>query len=134
MAEVWQVIEAQVRKAAWEESRLPKPPPMSEPRPAYRGATETTLWGLDQEIFSSASPKGRRIAWFDPDPFKVYVIMECCPGPLSEKGFTADDKRGWDFMARVVKRLEKDPWIKEAGWESYNAAVAYVWVHPLMAS
>lgn len=132
--EPWQVLEASVRRAAWEESKLPVPPPMSESRPAYRGATEKTLWGLDQEIFSSFGPRGRRLDWFPGDPLKIYVIMECCSGPLTEKGLIADTSKGWAFMNRVVARLKKDPWIKDAGWESYNAGVAYVWIHPLLAS
>lgn len=134
MTEVWQVIEAQVRKAAWEASRLPKPPPMSQPRPAHRGASTMTLWGLDQEIFSTMSPRGRALTNLAPDPFKVYVVMECCAGPLTEKGFIDDTKSGWDFMSKVVARLKKDPWITDAGWESYNQAVAYIWVHPLLAA
>jgi hypothetical protein len=37
-------------------------------------------------------------------------------------------------MDRLVKRLESDNRlaIEEAGWESYNPAVAYVWVRPRM--
>jgi hypothetical protein len=130
--EWWKLTEMRVRKALWETSKLPWDPPMSVMREAYPGGPKEP-WGLDQEVFSTMSPRGLRAGWVDdPSPWKVYVIMECCSGPLRAKGFTADDKRGWAFMDRAVKHLLKtDPLsFTDAGWESWNAAVAYVWVKP----
>lgn len=116
--EFWQQIEAQVRHAAWEASKLPGPPPMA----------------LAREVFSSASPIGRRMGWIEESPMHVYAIMECCPGPLTTAGVLGDTKRGWAFMDRTVALLRKDPWIEDAGWESVNPAVAYFWVRPRLVA
>lgn len=128
--EWWQITEAMVRKAAWEVSGLPGEPPMSFTSPPRHGRP----WGLDREIVSTESPRGARAAWIETSPWKVYVFMECCAGPLTSSGVLGDTKGGWAFMDRLVKRLESDNRlaIEEAGWESYNPAVAYVWVRPRM--
>jgi hypothetical protein len=104
-----------VRAAAWEVSGLSGDPS-----------------GIEREILSTASPHGAAMEWIPADPFKVYAIMEPLGGnaPLQGENLLADTSRGWRYMTRVVDRLRADPAIADAGWESYNAAIAYFWIRP----
>ena len=84
----------------------------------------------------SSWPDDNRWMRLGPDPYRVMVFTECCP-PRGAAYVLRDpfrDSRDYDLWNQAVARLEQSPWIAEAGWESINQAVHYVWITPRIVS
>ena len=68
------------------------------------------------------------------DPNKVLVFTECCPPDgatyVLRDPFRSSSSVDYDMWSRAVEHLERSPWIEDAGWESINSAVHYVWIRP----
>lgn len=96
---------------------------------AARKGTRVKVSTIYDNTLSSYLEPGRSADWKQPDPFIVYVFTES--GRLRDPMSYADIGGMFD---RAADKLRGDPWISDAGWESYNAAVQYFWVKPISAS
>jgi hypothetical protein len=80
---------------------------------------------IEENVRASWPDEGTRTGWLEPHPFKVLVFTES--GNFRDP-YSYDDL--FKYWNKVVKTLRDDPWHDDAGWESINQAVQYVWVEP----
>jgi hypothetical protein len=112
---------------------------LQDPQEFTKGTWAITA-GVAHAVRRSWLTGGRTAAshWIDPNPYVVLIFTECCPPRGAEfvvrdpyRDTTGYDHRLWN---RALERLRQNPWIADAGWESINAAVHYVWIKPRIMS
>lgn len=98
-----------------------------------RAGTRVAVSTINDNVLSSYLEPGRTTGLdltsgaLRPSPQRVYVFTES--GGLRDPVDYPDIRQMFD---RAVDALDADPWVVDAGWESYNAAIQYFWVDPLL--
>lgn len=67
--------------------------------------------------------------WFPGTPTKVVVSSE--GGLIGDPLRSEKSKQEWDEVVRLIKSIDQ---FEDAGWESHNAAVHYIWVRPVLSA
>jgi hypothetical protein len=79
----------------------------------------------------SSWPRDNKWLTGGPNPHFVMIYTECCPklgAYVVRDPFR--DHHDHELWGHAIERLRQSPWIEDAGWDSINPAVHYVWVRP----